>query len=217
VNCYHTKYSNNHFSEETTIKNDGEILSLLIRGLEFTGNDFDSLSPIEELAPEQQKYLPLWDDCLCSCCIECEIPILIYDQCQETSGKLFIRLDLGAPAQNGGLDFAKLKIALEHKSHIIAGSGKSGWFEDELLEIQSQLLNDVYMKACINCLYSDYSPYGHGLFGCMMCFRNLKSEYIKVTTKQEFWSVHDRYDRMVQEIYLCSHFERRVPGIGYRG
>jgi len=29
-------------------------------------------------------------------------------------------------------------------------------------------------------MFSDYSPYGHGLFGCMMCFRNLKEEYVKV-------------------------------------
>jgi len=73
------------------------------------------------------------------------------------------------------------------------------------------------MKACINCLYSDYSPLGHGLFGCMMCFRNLKAEYVKVTTKDELWPIHDRYDRLVQETYLCPDFERRIPGTGYRG
>jgi hypothetical protein len=217
VNYYPTKYSNDHFSEETTIKNDGEILCVLIQRLEFTGNDFDSLSPIEDLTLEQQKHLPLWDDCLCSCCIECEIPIRIHDQGRESSGKLFVRLDLGAPAKNGGLESEKLKIVLGYKNQIFAGSGESGWFEDELLEIQSQFPNGIFMKACINCLYSDYSPYGHGLFGCMMCFQNLKTEYIKVKTKQEFWSVHDRYDRMVQETYLCSQFERRVPGTGYRG
>ncbi|MCE9532807.1 MAG: hypothetical protein K8T89_17050 [Planctomycetes bacterium] len=51
----------------------------------------------------------------------------------------------------------------------------------------------------------------------MMCFRNLKAEYLKVTTKKEFWSVHGRQDRFVQETYLCPEFERRIPGTGYRG
>lgn len=217
MNHYPAKYSNDHFSEDTIIKNNGETLSVVIRGLEFTGNDFDSLSPVVDLTPEQQKYLPLWNDCLCSCHIGCEIPIPIYDQGQESSGKLFIRLDLGDPAENGGLDSEKLKIVLDYKNQSFTGSGAGSWFEDELLEIQRQLPEGIFMKACINCLYSDYSPFGHGLFGFMMCFRNLKSEYTKVTTKVEFWSVHDRFDRMVQETYLCSEFERRIPGTGYRG
>ncbi len=51
----------------------------------------------------------------------------------------------------------------------------------------------------------------------MMCFRNLKSEYLKVKSKTDFWSVHNHYDRMVQETYLCPEFERRVLGTGYRG
>jgi hypothetical protein len=44
-----------------------------------------------------------------------------------------------------------------------------------------------------------------------------QAQYLKVTTKDEFWTVHDRYDRMVQETYLCPEFERRIPGTGYRG
>ena len=103
------------------------------------------------------------------------------------------------------------------KDGQFAGSGKSGWFEDELREIQLQLPDGLFMRAGINCLYSDYSPYGHGLFGRMMCFRNLKSEYLKVKSRADFWSVHDRYDRMVQETYLCPEFERRIAGTGYLG
>ncbi len=90
-------------------------------------------------------------------------------------------------------------------------------FEDELLEIQKQLPSGTCMRACINCLYSDYSPYGHGLFGSMMCFRNLKTEYLRVKSKSDFWGVHDRYEEMVQETYFCDEFEPRTPGTGYRG
>jgi hypothetical protein len=86
-----------------------------------------------------------------------------------------------------------------------------------LLDIQKHLPEGVFMKACINCLYSDYSPLGHGLFGGMMCFRNLKEEYLLVKSKDDLWSVHGRQERMVQETYLCPDFARRVPGTGYRG
>jgi hypothetical protein len=99
-----------------------------------------------------------------------------------------VELALGDPAPNGRLDREQLRIVLEYDDQRFVGHGTSGWFEDELLAIQSQLPEGVYIKACINCLYSDYNPYGHGLFGCMMCFRNLKAEYLKVTTKKEFWS-----------------------------
>lgn len=89
--------------------------------------------------------------------------------------------------------------------------------EDKLLKIQKQLPDGLFIQACINCLYSDYSPYGNGVFGCMMCFRKLKQEYLQVKSKQEFFHIHDHFERQVQETWLCDEFERRVPGTGYRG
>jgi hypothetical protein len=216
MDYYTAKYSDAYGSEVATITNDGESLRVVLRGIEFAGPDFDSLSPADTLGDQPRRF-SLHDNCLCSCRIECQIQIPVYDEGRQATGELFIDLTLGDPAPNGALDQGYLKIVLEYNGRRFSGSGKSGWFEDELLEIQAQLPVGVYMQACINCLYSDYSPYGHGLFGWMMCFRNLKDEYTKVTSKAEFWSVHDRYDRLVQEIYLCSDFKRRVPGTGYRG
>jgi hypothetical protein len=217
MNRYLAKYSDGRGSEETSIANDGETLRLSLRGTEFVGSDFDSLEPPEDATPEQLRQFSLNKGYLCSCRIECQIPVPIHDGGRQADGTLLIELVLGDPAPNGGLDREQLRIVLEYGNKRFVGSGTSGWFEDELLGIQAQLPEGVFVKACINCMYSDYSPYGHGLFGCMMCFRNLKSEYVKITTKVEFWSVHDRYDRTVQETYLCPEFERRALGIGYRG
>ena len=214
---YPAKYTDVHGSEETTITNDGQTLRMTIRGLEFTSTDFDSLEPPHEATQQQLEHFRLHRNCLCSCRIECRIPIPIRDHGTQSRGTLLVDLILGVPTANRGLDREDFRLVLEYDNERFSGSGQSGWFEDELLEIQRQLPDDVFMRACINCLYSDYSPYGHGLFGYMMCFRNLKQEYLKVTTKDEFWSVHDRYDRLVQETYLCPEFERRVPGTGYRG
>jgi hypothetical protein len=209
-------YSDAHGSETTTVDNDGETLRTTLRGVEFVGRDFDSLEP-NGAAPEQLGRFRLNQGCLCSCRIECRIPVPVDDRGRLLDGWLAVELVLGDPAPNGGLDREQLRIVLEYDGQQIAGAGTSGWFEDELLAIQAQLPEGIFIKACINCLYSDYSPYGNGLFGWMMCFRNLKAEYLKVTTKAEFWSIHGRHDRFVQETYLCPEFERRIPGTGYRG
>jgi hypothetical protein len=217
VDHYPAKYSDARGSETTTIGNDGETLRVFLRGLEFVGRDFDSLELPKDARPEQRQRLSFSQACLCSCCIECQIPVPIHDCGRPVDGALLIELVLGDPCPNEGLDREQLRIVFEYDGKRFVGSGTSGWFEDELLGIQAQLPEGVFIKACINCLYSDYSPYGHGLFGCLMCFRNLKAEYLKVTTKEEFWAVHDRRDRMVLETYLCPEFERRIAGTGYRG
>jgi hypothetical protein len=216
VDRYPATYSDAHGSEATTISNDSEKLRLSLRGVEFVGRDFDSLEPVGA-EPGPLRQFTLNQGCLCSCRIVCRIPVPVHDRGKMLDGTLLVELVLGEPAPNGALDREQLRIVLEYGGQRFAGTGTSGWFEDELLGIQAQLPEGVFFKACINCLYSDYSPYGHGLFGSMMCFRNLKVEYLRVTTKQEFWSVHGRQDRFVQETYLCPDFERRIPGTGYRG
>src|SRR5262245_31373425 len=217
MNPYPANYSDSRGSGTTVITNDGEELRMWLRGLEFTGRCFDSLSPPEDATTEQLEQFILHDGSLCSCRLECQITVPIHDQDRECVGELFVELVLGDPTRTGNLNHEELRIILEFNHQRYAGSGKSGWFEDELLEIQSQLPAGIFIKSCINCMYSDYSPYGHGSFGFMMCFRNLKEEYVKIRTKDDFWSIHDRYDRLVQETYLCPEFKRRIPGTGYRG
>jgi hypothetical protein len=214
---YPAKYSDSSGSEITTILNDGATLRVSLRGLEFVGNDFDSLEPPRDATPEQLGRFLFHHGCLCWCRIECRIPIPVHDRGRPAQGDLVVELVLGGPTPNGQLDREQLRLVLEYGDQRIASAGTSGWFEDELLGIQARLPDGVYMKACINCLSSDYSPYGHGLFGCMLCFRDLKAEYVKVTTKDEYWPVLERCDLRVQETYLCPEFTRRTPGTGYRG
>lgn len=214
---YPAKYTDANGFEDTSITNDGQTLRMVTRGVEFVGTDFDSLEPLADATKEQLRTFSLHNGSLCSCCIELQVPIAIHDNGQEITGNLEVGLQLGGPAFNGALDREELSLVLQYSGQRFVGSGTSASFEDALIEIQKLLPAGVFMRACINCLYSDYSPYGNGLFGTMMCFRNLKQEYLKVTTKDDFWPLHDRYDRLVQETYLCPEFQRRVPGTGYRG
>ena len=133
-------------------------------------------------------------------------------------------LDLGAPTAHS-LAHERLSLALVWTSasgsrQYIAAQDNGGWFETALLDLQAQLRTlpePLSIKACISCQYSDYSPYGNGLFGSMLCFRNIAAEYSQVTDKASFWAVHDRFERQVQETYLCPQFALRKPGTGYRG
>ena len=51
----------------------------------------------------------------------------------------------------------------------------------------------------------------------MLCFRNIPDEYSQVSDKASFWAVHERFERQVQETYLCPQFAWRKPETGYRG
>jgi Family of unknown function (DUF6304) len=217
MDIYPAKYIDTRGTESTSIRNDGATLSMTVRGVEFEGTEFDSLEPTSGSPGERLSQFPLSHNALCSCRIECEIPIPVYSQSKESTGTLSVKIILGDPTRSQGLDLEIIQITLKCEHGQFASSGNSGWFEDELLEIQSQLPEGVFMRACINCLYSDYSPYGHGAFGGMMCFRNLKAEYLSVKSKADFLSMRGPCDRMVQEIYVCPEFEQRVPGTGYRG
>jgi len=110
----------------------------------------------------------------------------------------------------------------ERGGHTFAGyefvsAGTSDLFETERLDRQRPLPEAFCLRACIDCLYSDYSPYGQASLGSMLCFRNFKDEYLRVASKNEFWALHGRHERPVQETCLCGQFARRVPGTGYRG
>ncbi|MBA2544438.1 MAG: hypothetical protein H0V17_32650, partial [Deltaproteobacteria bacterium] len=85
------------------------------------------------------------------------------------------------------------------------------------LDLQQKLPEGGYLRACIGCGLSDYSPIGNGLFGGLACFRETKTAYRAVSTKTGLFAIWDSLTEFVQETYVCPEFERRRPGAGYRG
>ncbi len=217
IHQYAGTYSDAVGLEPIVLMNDGAKLSTEIRGVKFSGPDFDRLRPVAAGPELGLRLFELNNNELCACTLTVEIPVPIVTRQAQISGVLHASLELGLPNARGGIDSEMLRLTLKYGDQQNSSRGLSGWFEDELLDLQRQMPEGEYIKACINCLYSDYSPYGHGLFGCMMCFRNLKAEYLSVKSKDDLWGVHGREDRMVQETFLCPEFVRRVPGTGYRG
>jgi hypothetical protein len=116
------------------------------------------------------------------------------------------------------MDQFQLKLSLAFQQANLISSGTScGCFRDELLDLQKQLPPDTYLKTCINCAFSDYSPAGHGCFGGLACFRDNKAGYAAVASKWDLFRIWNSMTEFVQETHVCPEFERRRPNTGYRG
>jgi hypothetical protein len=203
--------------ERTTILNDGKTLTMVVRGVRFQGNDFDGFEPQDVSDPAMLRSFTFLHGSLCFCTIEADIPVPVMTPSGAVEGSLTFELELGEPLRTGQMGRERLKLRLAVNGQTFSSEGRTGWFEGEMLDLQGKLPPGTFMKACINCAFSDYSPYGHGLFGGLACFRGKKAGYRAVTGKDDLFAVWDTMTEFVQETHLCPEFERRAPGTGYRG
>ena len=219
---YRARYKDRFGDEATTILNDGETLTMVVRGVQFRGNDFDGFEPQDVSDPAQLSSFTFLHGSLCFCAIEADIPVPVVTPTGAVDGLLTFELELGEPLPTGQMDRERLKLSLAVNGQNYSSEGKTGWFEGEMLDLQGRLPPGTFMKACINCAFSDYSPYGHGLFGNMICFRANKKGYLALHSGEDFskdayFAVMETVSELVQETHLCPEFERRAPGTGYRG
>ncbi len=216
------RYRDRSGPEETTILNDGVVLTMVVRGVQFRGRDFDGFEPQGVADPAQLASFTFQHGSLCFCVIEADIPVPVVTPTGTVDGLLTFELELGEPLPTGQMNQERLALRLAFNGQTYSSDGKSGWFEDEMLDVQRKLPPGTFMRACINCAFSDYSPYGHGLFGNMICFRANKAGYLALPTgadfsKSAYFAVLQTVSETVQESHLCPEFERRQPGTGYRG
>jgi hypothetical protein len=214
---YPARYKDRNGIERTSILNNGKMLTMLVRGVRFQGADFDSFEPKDVSDPAQLSAFTFLHGSLCFCIIEADIPVPVSTSAGSVDGLLTLELELGEPLPTGQMSREQLKLVLTINEQTYSSQGRTGWFEDEMLDLQGQLPSGVFMKACINCAFSDYSPYGHGLFGGLACFRENKTGYGTVSCKDELFEIWATMTEFVQETYLCPEFKRRSPGTGYRG
>lgn len=203
--------------EATSIRNDGRELRMSLRGVDLTAHDFDGFSPAaDQLALARQRFT-LQHECICAGRLEWTMPLAVEHGGQRQRMTLAATLVLGDPLPNGGLSCEELGLELRGPQGVIRSTGTSGWFEDELLEIAAKLGKAGHVRSCLTCAHSDYSPYGHGLFGGLACFRDAKEDYAKVRDKQGLFAIWQRMTEFVQETYLCGEYSVRAPCTGYRG
>lgn len=213
---YPATYRDARGTEQIELANDGRSLRTSIRGVALEGADFDGLDAADPDAA-RAAGLTLAAGSLCACELRWEMPIdMVVDGAHQVA-TLHCTLILGAPTARGGLDREDLRLRLVCSRATVESAGTSGWFEDELLELQRALPPGVALRACISCGLSDYSPLGHGLFGGLACFRATKQAYRAVASKQALFELWDARTELVQETHVCPEFEPRRPGTGYRG
>jgi Family of unknown function (DUF6304) len=184
----------------------------VIRGTPFWGYDFDGLEPVDRDAAETAGFSLSQGGDLGDCILAGELPCSVNEAGRIVPGVVSFRLDL-YPRHGAGLHNPKnLQLATTIRGERFEVT--DDWFEDGVLRLEKALPADVHLVCCVTCLFSDYSPGGHGLMG-MRCHRDAKQRYLAVKSKHDYWSVPVTED--VIETYLCPEYQRRTPGTGYRG
>ena len=141
-------------------------------------------------------------------------PIIILKNSIETKTFLEIELQIGGNTEPKNWKITKQKIILDEFS-IYSNSTII-----DLEKLKNNLPNNVNLKCCFDCQYSDLGIYSNPFFGFMIFFKNFKTEYLKVNQKDDdYIKLLDNVseDDFVYETYVCSEFKIRKPNTGYRG
>lgn len=179
----------------------------VIRGIEVWGADLDGLEPTS--LDEARAVLPLSQaDELSRCVLSGELPCIV--TAGEVVAASTIRFVLDLRHQERPENRLTLSCVVDGTEFAVTDSS----FEDGVQRLEKQLPDGVEVRACVTCLFSDYSPGGHGLMG-IRCHRGAKSQYLAVRSKVDYWPVPVTEE--VPETHLCPEYERRIPGTGYRG
>ncbi|MDQ2806313.1 MAG: DUF6304 family protein [Chloroflexota bacterium] len=195
--------------EEILIENNGHELQIWIREVEFRGTDFDSLEPQADPQVLALKQLGLYIGCLCSYTLDWTMPIPVIQGAEETPALLQVHLTPGdpRPPPRGGLDVETLQLTLEVAQQTYQSRGISGWFVDELTDLEQALPMGTHLKVCATCALGGYHPAGFGSFGGLACFRDNKQAFRAVKTKSDLFRVWPTRTEFVQETYVCPQFE----------
>jgi Family of unknown function (DUF6304) len=188
----------------------GYAVITVIRGIRVRGGDFDRLEPQDRAAGED---VLTWDRAgLTDCVLTGDLPATVESADAALPATVRFELDLRhqRPSPPPPRHVLRLSCVLDGVETTVVHD----WFEDGLHALEAQLPPRVCVRACITCLYGDYSPDGHGLTG-MRCHRDAKAQYLTVRSAADYWDVPVTEE--VLETYLCPEYERRVPGTGHRG
>lgn len=183
-----------------------------IRGVAVWGGDLDGLSSEDEDSNHGNVLSLGSHGDLSDCVLRGDLPCTVSVGQTSRSETLCFVLDLrrGPDYNPAAPQNLRLSIELDGTSYALSHE----WFEDGVQRLEATLPTDTRLTCCVTCLYSDYSPGGHGLMG-MRCHRDAREQYLAVRSKADYWGVPVTEE--VPETYLCPEYERRIPGTGYRG
>jgi Family of unknown function (DUF6304) len=193
-----------------------------IRDVEVYGSDLDGLEPVDAREAQCAGLRLNQAGELTDCDLTGEFPLTIDRDGAWESCPLGFRVVLKnapIPAPEGFWDSPNIHVALVLGDKRFEASQWS--FESALVNLERLLPDNVRLVCCLTCQYSDYNPYGgQGLIG-MQCYRDVKDQYLGVAAPGRWVDKHVfakvPVTEEVPEPYVCPEYERRVPGMGYRG
>lgn len=177
----------------------------VIRGVPVWGTDFDMLSADDPDASRAASLAGDPDDSLEGCVLAGDLPVVFDVSGRRQDGVVRFTLDLRFGPGHPREDPKNLTLTA-----VVAGityEAVDERFEGGLAGLERQFPADVRLVSCITCLYSGYSPQGHGLLG-MRCHRDAKAQYLAARSKHDFW--HVPWTEEVPETYLCPEYAPRV-------
>lgn len=207
-------YTDKQGTITTTIINDSNWLTIELDGILFTGATFISFEPETTHSLPDRFTLNQYGE-LINYQLSFRISLSAWKGGMQIPGYLLGNIVYNEDTNNA-YNQPYFHFLFEVENDIIE-IGKMQEFEGVFERLKGKLPDNIILKACYTCLYSDYSVAGSDIFGSMLCFRNAKETYLKVTNKGEYMDMMDNFDRLVQETYLCEEFAPRTKNVGYRG
>ncbi len=203
---YPATYKDRRGAENTEIFSNGSRLFLILRGISFSGTDFELLEgEIDEFQFEYEKHS---DGSATLTNFKLEVDFLI----QLTVTDDYKIVHLKAQIATGGERESHVYLKLNTTKGVFKNTKSYGFFEDALIEIQHFLPERVDIKTCLSCRYSNYHPVGNGMFGGLYCFKKVKAEAEMISNKYELMALWEKAvieQKLfnVNEVFLCSEYE----------
>jgi len=187
-------------------------LHTAIRGVPYWGYCLEGLST-DDMEAATNAGLPedLGESSAMPHQLSGDLPVLLEKEGEQIQAVVSFLLNEPPPTWNDpDGKYLRLSITVDGQKYEVWHE----WFEDGLQRLEGELPEGVTFVCCVTCLYSDYSPAGHGLLG-MSCHRGAKAQYLAVRSKSDYFKVPRTEE--VMETHVCPEFQRRIPGTGYRG
>ena len=208
-----TTYIDNNGEIKTQMISNGIDLRLTIDNIEFGSNNLTDFQTIHGKAINERFDFDK-NDCLTNFKLIVKIPI--EKECNGVVNLIDLNCTLDNRLSDRGYNETIAECYIEVNNEIIK-TGSLDLFEGAFDIINSKLPKNTKLNCCYNCLYSDYSVYGQDIWGTMLCFKKIKTEYLRVQDKDEYMEIMDKSDKLVPETFTCGEFTTRIDGTGYRG
>ncbi|WP_282628406.1 DUF6304 family protein [Empedobacter sedimenti] len=224
---YKGTFTDKNGTRNIEILNDFEDFSVMIDGFQFSGYDLDGLALVDESSEEKaldhfdlRKISIHYSDPsteqsrsyaleLYNYQLKLQIPQIIIEVSTKKEFEIMMdfQLELRERFEEAIISFQTNGEHFEAKSSLL---------EMVLDDLQYQFKGRYRFKNCYGCLYGDYSVYGQGFMGSILCFKNQKEAYVSTQNKDEYMQL-EMHDSQQQELYCCDEYEIRDKSVGCRG